>query len=219
MSIGTLLLAAVIGYLIGSVPPGYFYVKWATGQDLTTVQSGRTGGTNSFRAAGMKVGLATGISDILKGAIAVWVASWLLGGDSAETLPWIKAAAGVFSVVGHNWSLFLGFKGGAGTTPNVGWSFAVWNPILLVTIPLLLLLFYVTGMASVVSLSVGAILPIIFGIRYFTGVDATAAYLVGSLITCGLVTFSLRPNIQRLLNGTERVVGPAAKRKAKREAG
>ena len=213
-----LLLALLIGYLIGSIAPGYHYVKWATGEDVRNVQSGRTGGTNSFRAAGAKVGLATGISDILKGAIAVWVATAAFDGvASADVLPWVRGLAGVGAVTGHNWSLYLGFKGGAGTTPNIGWALAVWWPLLPITILVLSGLFYLTGMASVVSLTIAAILPIVFGIRYFGAMDASIAYLVCGLITGSLVAYSLLPNIKRLLAGNERVVGPAARRKAKRD--
>ena len=79
-------------------------------------------------------------------------------------------------------------------------------------------LLYVIGMASVASLAVAALIPIIFAIRYFTGADLTAAYMVGGLITAAIVAWSLRPNIKRILAGEERLVGPAAKRKEKRES-
>jgi len=214
-----LAIALVIGYIVGSVPPGYFYVKWATGQDIRNVESGRTGGTNSYRAAGMKVGLATGISDIVKGLLAVVIAVFLLKNHvSADLLPWIKTFAGVGSVVGHNYSMFLGFKGGAGTTPNMGWATGIWWPSIFITVPILFGLFYLSGMASVVSLSIGFLIPIIFGILYATGVHETPVYLLGGLITCFLVTYSLMPNIKRILSRNERIVGPRAKRMAKKAA-
>jgi glycerol-3-phosphate acyltransferase PlsY len=218
MNMVYLILAGVTGYLIGSIPFGYLFVKAATGKNVLEVESGRTGGTNTYRAAGAKVGVLTGLSDILKGAVAVWVALWLWrGGVSADLVPWIMALAGVASVIGHNWSLYIGFRGGAGTTPNIGWAVAVWWPIFPIGIVILLGLFWLTGMASVVSLSIGVLLPLIFGIRYLLGYDPSVAYLVGSLITCALVTWSLRPNIQRILAGNERVVGPAATRRKARQ--
>lgn len=217
-TIGLLALALLIGYLIGSITPGYYYVKWATGQDVRDVASGRTGGTNSYRAAGLRVGLLTGISDILKGSLALLVATWLLRGAAGpDLLPWLQAAAGVTVVLGHNHSIYLGFRGGAGTTPNIGWATAVWWPLFPITILTGFLLFYFVGMASVVSLSIGFILPLVFGIRWGLGLDPTPAYFVGSLITMLIVTLSLRPNIERLLNGNERVVGPRAKRIERRK--
>ncbi len=67
------LLAGLIGYLCGSIPFGYLYVRLFKGEDLTKIGSGRTGGTNSFRAAGLGVGVLTSFSDVLKGAAAVWL--------------------------------------------------------------------------------------------------------------------------------------------------
>src|SRR5690606_33949453 len=91
-------LAALIGYLCGSIPFGYIYVRMIKGEDLTTIGSGRTGGTNSLRAAGLGVGVLTSLSDVLKGAASVWLTTRLLGGSfSAEMLPWAAAVAGVFS--------------------------------------------------------------------------------------------------------------------------
>ena len=208
------LIAFIVAYLIGSVPPGLFYVKWATGKDVRKVESGRTGGTNSFRAAGAKVGLLTGASDIFKGLLAVWLAKTVLGGFASPE--WLVAFAAVGVVVGHNWSVFLNFKGGAGTTPNIGWATFVWWPMLPPALAVLFGTFAITGMASVVSLTISALLPITFGFRYFAGIDGTVAYFVASLVTWFFITWSLRPNIKRILDGSERVVGPARKRAERR---
>ena len=118
------LLAALIGYLLGSIAFGYIYVRLFKGEDLTKVGSGRTGGTNSFRAAGLWVGVLTSLSDVFKGAMAVLLTTWLLGDALGPALlPWAQALAGVMSVVGHNWSVFLKFAGGAGTDNRV----AIWS--------------------------------------------------------------------------------------------
>lgn len=216
MQILTLLLAGLIGYLCGSIPFGYIYVKLFKGQDLTTIGSGRTGGTNSLRAAGLWVGLLTSFSDVLKGAAAVWLTTWLLGDALGPTLPWAQALAGVLSVVGHNWSVFLRFKGGAGTGPNVGWSAAIWWPILPIAILVVAGTLLIVGMASVASLSMAAVIIVVFAVRYVMGMDATPAYLLGSVASGLVVAWALRPNIRRIMNGTERVVGPRARRMARR---
>ena len=210
--------AVVIGYLIGAVPFGYFFVKWGTGKDIRQIQSGRTGFTNALRAGGGKVGALTGIFDILKASVAVWIVAALFGNRvSVEQLAWLEGLTGIAAVAGHNWSIYIGFGGGAGTTPNIGWALAVWWPTLPITLIVALILFYITGMASVVSLIIGGILPILFLIAYFLigGNNAFLIYALCGLISGILVTWSLRPNIDRLRHGTERVVGPAAKRKKK----
>ncbi len=116
--------ALTIGYLIGSLPIGYLLVFLFKGEDLRQHGSGRTGGTNAMRAAGAVVGILTALGDLVKGAGAVWVARALFQ-DSA-VLPWSEVLGGAAAVVGHNWSIFLGLRGGAGTGPNVGVAMALW---------------------------------------------------------------------------------------------
>ncbi|MCL4805399.1 MAG: glycerol-3-phosphate acyltransferase [Anaerolineae bacterium] len=214
MQILYFILAGLIGYLCGSVPFGYIYVRLIKGEDLTKIGSGRTGGTNSLRAAGLGVGVLTSLSDVLKGAASVWLTTWLLGDALGPALlPWAQATAGVMSVVGHNWSIFLKFGGGAGTGPNVGWSSAIWIWVLPIAFLVMSGMLYFVGMASVASLSMAAVTIVIFGYRYLAGIDATAAYFAGSVVAGLVVTWALRPNIRRLMDGTERVVGPRAKRR------
>ena len=94
--------AVIIGYILGSIPFGLIIVKLKTGKDIRTVESGRTGGTNAVRAAGLGAGLLTAIMDILKGAVAVWVAQALSPGNHL-----IHVLAPVAAIVGHNYSAFL----------------------------------------------------------------------------------------------------------------
>ena len=214
MQILYFILAGLLGYLCGSVPFGYIYVRLIKGEDLTKIGSGRTGGTNSLRAAGLGVGVLTSLSDVLKGAASVWLTTWLLGDALGPALlPWAQATAGVMSVVGHNWSIFLKFGGGAGTGPNVGWSSAIWIWVLPIAFLVMSGMLYFVGMASVASLSMAAVTIVIFGYRYLAGIDATAAYFAGSVVAGLVVTWALRPNIRRLMDGTERVVGQRAKRR------
>lgn len=215
MQILYLLLAALIGYLLGSIPFGYIYVRLLKGEDLTEIGSGRTGGTNSFRAAGLKVGVLTSLSDVAKGAASVLVTTWLLGGVlNPDLLPWAQATAGVASVIGHNWSIYLKFRGGAGTGPNVGWSSAIWWPTFLIAAAVMIALLLGVGMASVASLSMAVVTVVIFAVRYFMGIDTTLAYLTGSLVALVIITWALRSNIRRIMAGEERLVGPRAKRQA-----
>ncbi len=218
MQILYFILAAAIGYLCGSIPFGYLYVRLFKGEDLRKIGSGRTGGTNSLRAAGLGVGVLTSLSDVLKGAASVWLTTWLLGDAAgAAALPWLQATAGVLSVVGHNWSVFLKFGGGAGTGPNVGWSSAIWPWVLPIAFLVMGGMLYFVGMASVASLSMAAVTIIVFTWRYVAGIDPTAAYLVGSIAAGLVVTWALRPNIKRVLNGTERLVGRRAKQREQQQ--
>jgi glycerol-3-phosphate acyltransferase PlsY len=207
------LAISLLGYICGAIPFGFLYVKWRKGIDIRDIGSGRTGGTNSFRAAGLGVGVVTSVSDVLKGFAAVTLARLLLGGVLSETLlPWALVTAGVMAVVGHNWSIFLGWGGGAGTGPNVGWAAALWLPMLPIAFLVMVGLLLGLGMASVASLAMAAVIPTVFTVRYIAGLDPTPAYMIGGFAAAVVVIWALRPNIKRLLNGSERVVGPRAKR-------
>lgn len=213
-----LLAGGIIGYIFGAIPFGWIFVKVTEGIDLRQIKSGRTGGTNAMRAAGPIVGVLTAVGDVLKGAAAVWIARALFSSVlSAVWLPWAEVVVGLMAIVGHNWSIFLGWAGGAGTGPNVGWSSAVWWPIAPIAAVVVAGVILLTGMASVASLSMGAMIPITFAILYFaTDVIASPAYFVGGILTLLVVTWALRPNIRRILAGTERTVGPAAERRKQR---
>src|SRR3990172_2248641 len=101
-------------YLVGSVPTGVLMARLTGGRDPRTVGSGRTGGTNAFRAMGAARGLAVGLLDVGKGAVPVLVARWLGASE------FLQALVGVAAVVGSWRSVFLGFHGGRGVASGIG---------------------------------------------------------------------------------------------------
>ena len=115
--------------------------------DVREHGSGRTGGTNVWRSAGFPAALLTAIFDALKGAAAIALA------HSIGLSLWGIAVAGTMAVLGHNYSLFLGFRGGAGTGTSVGVSSAMW----VIGLPILIVA-GVTGGLLVGHASVGSIL-------------------------------------------------------------
>ena len=214
-TIVSLLISALIGYLFGSIPSGFILVRIRKGIDLRNFGSGRTGGTNAFRAGGVLIGVVTSILDVLKAACGIWVVQAIFGSQLSSTwLPWAEVASGIMSVIGHNWSVFIGWNGGAGTGPNVGWAGAIWFPIVPTAVIVVLVVLLGIGIASLASLAMSAAIPVVFLVLYFSGVqpyDHTIAYIIGSVISAAIITWSLRPNIKRLIAGEERVVGPRAK--------
>jgi len=190
-----LLMAWAGGYLLGSIPPGIFWARVIKHIDVRDHGSGRTGGSNVWRSAGFLAAFLTSACDALKGAAAIWVAR-ALGLD-----PWAIAIAGALSIVGHNYSIYLGFKGGAGTMTSVGVAAALWPW----TLPMLvgggLIAVLLVGHTSVSSILVAIALPIIFTARG----DIPSAVGFG-IITMALTLWSLRPNIKRLLKREERFI-------------
>ncbi len=211
--------AVIAAYLIGSVPSGYLVIKWLTGEDLTQIGSGRTGATNAMRAGGLGAGTLTAACDIAKGAIAIALTRIVVGGNlnflEISPQPWVEATAAVAAVIGHNWSIYIRFHGGAGTGPNVGAAIALWPFSALILVPFVPIVVFGTGYASVASLSTALLIPILFAlVGYFGGMPWV--YIAYGIATFCVVTWSLRPNIKRLLNGEERMVGPRAKRRDER---
>ena len=210
------LVIALFGYLEGAIPSGYLVVKLLKGKDIRSVGSGRTGGTNAVRAAGPVAGVLTGIGDAAKGAIAVWGAGWLSSQFNLGSAVIAQVLAGLMAVGGHNYSIFLSWRGGAGTGPNVGVAAGFWFPALFILAPLVPILLVATGYASVTSLTIAGLVPILFAIRALVA-KAPWEYAVYGILAGMLVVWALRPNIARLIAGTERLVGPRAKAAARKE--
>ena len=214
--------AVMLGYILGSIPFGLLIVKLKTGKDLRTVESGRTGGTNAARAAGLGAGLLTALTDILKGAIAVWLVKAF---DPTNDLIHILAPIG--AILGHNYSIFLveraengklKFRGGAGGATALGGAMGLWLPMFPIVFTIGALIWFTIGMASVVTLAVGLFVIIIFAVRASMGL-LPSAYIWYGVIAELLLIWALRPNIQKLLAGNERVISMslAGRLKAKRE--
>jgi glycerol-3-phosphate acyltransferase PlsY len=209
-------ITALFGYLVGAIPSGYLVVKLFTGKDIRSFGSGRTGGTNAIRAAGPIAGFLTGVGDIGKGAVAVWGAGWLGTQLNLGSPVVAQVLAGVLAVIGHNYSVFLSWKGGAGTGPNVGVAAGFWFPALFILLPLIPILLVATGYASVTSLTIAGLVPILFAVRALVA-KAPWEYAVYGILAGTLVVWALRPNIARLKAGTERLVGPRAKAAARKK--
>ncbi len=211
----------IVAYLIGSIPFGLLFVKLFTGKDIRTVESGRTGGTNAMRAAGFGAGFLTAIMDLLKGAVVVWLARTIFPLQIDPGYAWLHVLAPVATILGHNYSIYLvsrddkgklRLRGGAGGAPSTGGALGLWAPSILIIIPVAVALLFGVGYASLATLSVGLLATIIFAYRAWIGLSPWQ-YILYGVIAMLLLANSLRPNIERLLKGTERLVGWRAKRK------
>lgn len=208
----------ILAYLLGAIPFGLLIVRISTGKDIRRIESGRTGGTNAMRAAGFWAGVSTAILDLLKAACAVWLARILIPGNA-----WIETIAPVMAVLGHNYSIFLAerdenghlkLRGGAGGASASGGAMGLWLPSLLIIVPAGMFFLFGIGYASIATMSIGWMIILIFGYRAWIGVSPWQYIIYGVLVEIILI-WALRPNIKRLFNGTERVVGWRAWRRNK----
>lgn len=190
---------------------GFIVIKLFRRQDITQIGSGRTGGTNAMRAGGLWLGALTGFLDFLKGFAAIWIARmWL------PDLIWPQVIAGAAAVFGHNWSIWLflltkRLNAGAGTGPNVGAAMAIWPPLALVVIPVILFFVFVVGYASLASIAAAFVIVVVLVYRAIY-IGTPWQYVVYGFLTMLIVLHALRPNIKRLVEGTERRVGLFAKK-------
>lgn len=198
----TLLGVALLAYLLGSFPAGVLLGRlW--GVNVLEHGSGRTGGTNVFRSAGIVPALVTGALDVGKGTLAVWLAGRLVPGDG-QAMAQVLAGAAV--ILGHNHSIFLRFRGGAGVGTSLGALGAVYWPAALALVVLLLVIIALTRYASIGSLVVVTAMPIILFALAGMGI-LSSTYVSYGLLAWALIVYAHRPNIRRLLAGTERRLG------------
>jgi len=207
-----------ISYLLGSIPVGLLIVRLTTGKDVRKIESGRTGGTNVMRAAGFWAGALTVILDVAKSTVTVWLIRWIF--PLNEWRIWMEVLAPIAAILGHNYSLFIPSRssngmirlhGGAGGTPAVGGAMGLWWPSLLIIAPIGLLIMFGIGYASVATMSVPLLAILIFAVGYSMGYFPWQ-YILYGVFAEAIILWALRPNIRRLLNGTERLVGWRAKR-------
>jgi len=154
----SLVIVIVISYILGSIPFGYIFSK-ISGKEILKMGWRKTSGSNVFRNIGVWQGVATGLGDVGKGFLAVWLAQ--NSGLSVQ----VQALCGVAAVTGHNWSCFLKFAGGRGIGTFIGALFVLSPKILgFSLIPFALLaLIWNAAIGTILFLATAIILAIYFG--------------------------------------------------------
>ena len=181
-----------LGYVLGSLPWGYWVPRLVAGVDIRTVGSGNTGATNVWRALGFKLGLGVAVLDIAKGAAAALAARWL-----ADDL--VAVLAGLAAMLGHYRPLFLRFaRGGKAVATIGGVGLALAFFATLSAAGVWIAVFLVTRYASVASIAAALTLPL-FALLF----DASVPVLLFTLAGAVAVVALHRGNIRRLRAGTE----------------
>lgn len=183
----------LLGYLLGSIPFGLLLTKASGGGDIRNIGSGNIGATNVLRTGRKGLAALTLLLDLLKGFVAVFIATHYLPGGAAF------AAAGAF--FGHLYPMWLGFKGGKGVATYAGIMFGLfWQGGVVYAIAWIgaLLIFRISSLAGLLAALCAPIAAAYFG-RYD---------LVALLVACTLIVFwKHRTNIENLLDGTEPRIG------------
>ncbi|NLO85051.1 MAG: glycerol-3-phosphate 1-O-acyltransferase PlsY [Clostridiales bacterium] len=199
------LLIAVISYLLGCFSTGLTISK-LRGVDLRKVGSKNTGASNVLRVMGLKLGVLTFIGDFIKAMLACWIGSLILPGTTFSIPIFGTILAGLFAIIGHNWPVFYGFKGGKGVACSAAVIVFI-NPTWgLTAMALWIALVFITRYISIASMSMllfyAVVICILYPAQWFLW-----GFAVALLLLC---VWRHLPNIKRLLNGTENKIGQKA---------
>lgn len=199
-------IAIVIAYISGSIPVGYIVAR-LYGVDVTASGSGRIGGTNVLRAAGVTAAGLTVLGDVMKGLIPI-----LLYKSALD--PLTVALAMPAAVLGHNFSIFLRFRGGVGAGTAIGAVSALSFTVGLFSAIFALIAMGISRYASILSTTVAVSSVLLLTIFAFLGYTPYQ-YILGAALNLIIMVNALRPNYARIRAGTERKIGQKSKNIAK----
>ena len=195
-----LFLGVLCGYLIGSFPTAYILGRIIKGIDIRQHGSGNMGATNVFRVLGKGPGIIVLCIDIIKGVLPVVIVADVL----ELNMLWQYIFLGLVAVCGHNWTIFLKFKGGKGVATSLGVLIGLTikittiRPVLIGTILVWVVCFMSTGFASLASIVAATLLPAVMAIT-----NQPFEIVLLGIVFCIFVILRHRPNIKRLLSGKE----------------
>jgi glycerol-3-phosphate acyltransferase PlsY len=212
MIVSKFILVALIGYLLGAIPFALIISKLIGGIDISKHGSGNVGGTNVLRVLGLKAGAIVMALDLVKAIVPVILAMFIIG-DSILTmagfpLNWQcgQVITALAVMVGHNWSVYIKFRGGKGVAAYYGSWLAIWPVAALVGGAILILTVCLSK-----YMSLGSILGALGILCLFMVLTVTyrshPAYLIYSLVAAALIVYQHRSNISRLQAGTEARMG------------
>ncbi|HUU39748.1 MAG TPA: glycerol-3-phosphate 1-O-acyltransferase PlsY [Desulfatiglandales bacterium] len=193
------MLLFIGAYLLAAIPSGLLISRKVEKLDITKAGSGNIGAANVAREVGLKWGLITLLIDILKGFVPVVAAHYLIG-SSAGISEALKGIIGISALLGHQFPVYHYFKGGKGVATCLGVFLAISPISCLFSVIIFIILVYLWRYISLGSISAAVTMPLWL---YIMGHSTTIIFL--SMIMSFLIIFQHRANIQRLIQGTERM--------------
>jgi len=190
-------------YLLGAVPFGLLIVRRFSGIDLRSFGSGNIGTSNAVRAMGRGWGFLVFLLDFAKGLVPVLVCRWLIHADHEAGLALLQVLAGTAAVLGHCYPVYLGFHGGKGVATGCGAIVAIDPAVFACGGAAWLVTRLATRYAGLASIMMGLAFPVA---AFFLDRDKPE-FVVGTSLLTLLILVRHRPNIQRMLSGTEPRIG------------
>ena len=198
-----ILAMIIVSYLLGAIPTSLIIGKLTKKVDIREFGSGNVGASNAFRVLGVIPGIITLIIDIAKGLIcATIIASFFHRGYPDQFYNLFQIIAGTSSIIGHNWTIFLDFKGGKGVATSTGVFLAISPIPILLCVVVWGICALITRYVSLSSIIAAVSLPVFIGVFNFK-----IGNLVFGIVAAVFVVIRHKGNIERLLHGTENRIG------------
>ena len=196
-------LSAILGYFVGNFSSSFLAGKLTKNIDIRQYGSGNAGATNTFRVLGSKIGFIVFIGDVLKGVIAALIGYWIAGESGA-----IISSLG--AIIGHNWPVFLQFRGGKGIATSLGSLIVIIPLVSAIVFVIGIVIIVVTKYVSLASIIAAVLLPILTVVF-----KCSKGEIIYAIIVSVLALYRHKSNIKRLLSGTENKIDFSPKQKAK----
>jgi glycerol-3-phosphate acyltransferase PlsY len=216
VDLSDLAAVVIVSYLIGAIPTGYIIARAWRGIDIRDYGSGNIGATNVLRTLGRGPFIVVLIADALKGYIPTLATWYVFQDQGAQTAHALQVAAGIAAVLGHDFPVYIGFRGGRGVATSFGVFAALAMPLAvgLVAVGLFIVLAvrYMSVM-SLVTVPLGAL--VLFALAVVPGGDVyTWTKVIFGVFATAIVFATHIPNIRRLIQGTEPKIGEGGEQRA-----
>ena len=200
----SLVLIILFAYLVGSFPTSIVVGRMTQRIDIREHGSKNAGSTNAFRVLGWKAGLFVAVVDILKGVLATLLIAKIRVDPLMLDYELVQIIAGTFAVIGHIWTVLAKFKGGKGVATGAGLIIALFPWASLICFIIFAALILTTRYVSLGSIIATSSLPfVLLTFDRMFGKSVSTSLLTFSILISGLIIFTHRSNIRRLINGTE----------------
>jgi glycerol-3-phosphate acyltransferase PlsY len=202
MSITYAVLAFVLAYLLGSIPSAVWIGKRLHNIDVREHGSGNAGTTNTIRVLGWAAGIPVLLIDIAKGWLAAMLPVFFhLANNGTALMTDLQLIAGIVAITGHIFPLFAGFRGGKGVATVFGVFLALQPLLTLCVIAVFLVVFFITGIVSVSSMSAGVSFPVLLFVFFDT---PSLLFKIFSIVVGASLIITHRENIRRIWRGEEK---------------
>ena len=218
MNLLDLAIVVVASYLVGAIPMGYLAGRIMKGVDIRDYGSGKIGAANVLRVLGYRPFIAVMCADALKGYVPVLVTWYVFNSGDIQTAHGLQVASGIAAVLGHDYPVYIGFRGGRGVAVSFGVYAALAMPMAVGLVALgifIVLAVRYMSVMSMITVPLGAAILLLLAVFHVDDDFTYAKTIFGGFATF-FVLLTHVPNIRRLIKGTEPRIGEGGEKRTAR---